>query len=94
MEKDNTVKIGPNVKQLISHKMSLDAVPPGGGFADAVALLLDREKLLASNRAAIDWVKAALAAIKAAPDNTFGEDDEAIAGELLRRIDERKLHHN
>jgi hypothetical protein len=34
-------------------------------------------------------VEQAIAVVKTAPDNPFG-DDEAIAGEILRRVDEKK----
>jgi hypothetical protein len=33
---------------------------------------------------------AAIDAMRAAPDNTWGNDEEAIAGEFVRRIEERK----
>jgi hypothetical protein len=81
--------IGPNVKKLIAHKMSLDAIPPGGGIADGVSFLLSG-KLGESAKAASEWVRRAIATVKAAPDNPFGDDDEAIAAELLRRIDEAR----
>lgn len=32
----------------------------------------------------------ALRIFKTAPDNPFGDDDEAIAGELLQKIEERQ----
>ena len=82
--------MGPNVKRLIAHKVSLDAVPRGGGLVDAVAFLKDTERLSACTHEAIAWVEAALEAVKAAPGNPYGDDDEAIAGELLRRIETRK----
>ncbi len=85
-------KIGPNVKKLMIHKMSLDAVPPGcgDGFASAIDYLLSPEKHRASARAALEWVRLALVAVKSAPDNPYGEDDEVIAGELLKQIEERQ----
>lgn len=81
---------GPNVKRLICHKLSVDAVPAGGGFASAIEFLSDQERIINGARAATDWVQTAIAAVKAAPGNPYGDDDEAIAGEILRQIDERK----
>jgi hypothetical protein len=77
--------MGPNVKKLIAHKMALDAIPPGGGVADGASFLLSG-KLGESAKAAAEWVKQAIAVIKAAPDNPYGDDDEAIAAEILRRV--------
>lgn len=78
---------GPNVKKLIVHKMSLDMVPSGGGLPDALAAF---GKIGDHARVATDWVSQAIAAVKAAPGNPYGDDDEAIAGEILRRIEARK----
>ncbi len=78
--------LGPNAKRLVAHKMALDAVPNGGGMLDALTFLLTPGCLASSARDAAAWVCAALDAVKSAPDNAFGDDDEAIAGELLRRL--------
>jgi hypothetical protein len=43
-------------------------------------------------REAEAWVEQALAAVKAAPGNPYGNDDEAIAGEILSQIEARKLY--
>jgi hypothetical protein len=80
---------GPNVKKLIVHKLSLDAVPAGGGLTSAIEFLSDPKRITDGARAATSWVETAIAAVKAAPGNTFGDNDEAIAGEILRQIDER-----
>ena len=81
---------GPNVKRLIVHKMSLDAVPPGGGAADVVKFLSDPKKVTAGARAAAEWVNAAIAVVRTAPDNPYTTDEE-IAGEILKGIEARKL---
>lgn len=81
---------GPNVKKLIAHKISLDAIPAGGGFGDGLQFLLDKERLIATAKAATAWVSDAIALVKTTPNNPWGDDDEAIAGEILRQIDERK----
>lgn len=81
--------VGPNVKRLIIHKMAMDAIPDGGGFADGIDFLLSG-KLGESAKSATAWVKEALRVFKTAPDNPFGDDDEAIAGAILQKIEERQ----
>jgi hypothetical protein len=78
---------GPNVKKLIAHKMSLDTVPRGGGFKDAVAFLSDPKGITSAARSATVWVEAALAAVRAAPDCRPGITDEEIAADILARIE-------
>lgn len=80
---------GPNVKKLIVRRMSMLMVPDKGGLADALKALSSPKNIGNIAREATDWVMAALAAVKVAPGNSYGDDDEAIAGEVLRRIEER-----
>jgi len=82
--------MGPNIHKLIAHKVSLLLIPPGSqsGIAQIADALLTPGGLLTVTREATVWVEAALAAVRAAPDNTYA-DAEAIAGEILRRVDER-----
>lgn len=84
--------MGPNVKRLAIHKMSLDAVPPGGGAKDAVAFLSDPKRLTDSAREAQAWAEAAVRAVREAsdPNPWRTADDEAIAAEILRQIESRK----
>ena len=82
--------IGPNVRRLITVRASYLAIPPNGGLADSIALFTEPGRLAEVSRQAEAWVREALATVKAAPDNPYGADDEAIAGEILRRIEERK----
>ena len=86
MATEHTPTRGPNVNRLISERLAVEAVPPGGGIGDALQSLLDPALLREQMRRAIDWVNAALAVYKTAPDNQFGDDDEAIAGEMLRAL--------
>lgn len=81
-----------NMRRLAVHKMSIDAVPKGGGVADAVRFLMDKEAMLTAARNAEAWAKAAVQAVRdaSAPNPWRNADDEAIAGEILRRLDERK----
>lgn len=84
--------IGPNVRKLIAHKMSLDAVPAGGGFAAALDFLSRKENITASAKSAKDWVRTALRAVReaAAPNPWALSTDEEIAGYLLEKIAERQ----
>lgn len=81
--------MGPNVKRLIIHKMSLDAVPPGGGINDALRFLTEPGRLGKAAREATAWAEAALAAVRSAPGNPH-PDDEAVAAAILAEIDRRK----
>ena len=68
-----------------------EAIPPGGGNAFGSALLFfqdaeHRKAVVENAKAKMD---AAIQLVKSAPDNPYGDDDEAIAGELLRRIEEK-----
>lgn len=85
-------KIGPNVRRLIAHKMSLDAIPKGGGFADGLNFLSDRSKITEGARRATDWVQLAIKTLRQAaePNPWKDADDETIAAEFLKRVRERK----
>ena len=84
-------KYGPNVTKLITKFISREAVPPGGGLASALEFFSDAEK----RKKVLDSAEAkaiqAIQLIKSAPDNPFGDDDEAIASGLLAKIQERQL---
>lgn len=86
---------GPNVKRLIVHKMSVDAVPNNGGPADAIRFLTTPGAVTQSAKAASAWVEEAIRVVRlAAEPNPWKQaDDEAIAGELLRQIETRKRDH-
>lgn len=83
--------IGPNVRKLICHRMSSIIVPPNGGPKDVFEAITTPNRLTQVARESTEWVEQVFAAVKSAPNNPFGDDDEAIAGEILRRIEERKL---
>jgi len=84
--------IGTNVKKLIIHKMSLDAIPSGGGVADGLKFLTDKEKISKTLREANEWAKQAILIVKKAKEpNPFKKaSDEDIAGEILRKIEEKR----
>jgi hypothetical protein len=82
--------MGPNVKKLIIRKMSKDAIPDGGGFEDGLAFLMNQDALTKTARHATEWVQKAIDAVKAAPDNPYGDDDEMIAEAILDEIETMK----
>jgi len=81
---------GPEVKKLICHRMSQLMIPSGGGLLDGIRALSSPESIGNYAREATTWVEKAIATVKAAPDNSWGNDDEAIASEINRQIDQRK----
>lgn len=83
---------GPNVRRLIAHKMSVDAVPKGGGLADAITFLTSPGAIGRAAKEATAWVAEAIRVVRLAvePNPWKQADDETIAGEILRHIEERK----
>jgi hypothetical protein len=86
------MKQGPNVRKLIVHKMSLLMIPPGSKepFATALDALTKPGNIGDTARDATAWVEQAIAVVKTAPDNPYGDDDEAIAGAILEGIEAKK----
>lgn len=84
--------LGPNIKKLIIHKISLSAIPPGGGFADGVKFLSDKDRIIKTMRESHSWVKQVIAAVRNAgePNPFKNASDEDIAGEILRKIEEKR----
>lgn len=84
-------RMSPNMTRLMVHKLSRDAVPAGGGFADAVAFLSVPERVKAAAKAAGQWARAAVQAVRDARDpNPFKDaSDEEIAGEILRQVESK-----
>ena len=80
--------MGPNFKKLVCQKMAVDAIPPDGGLMDGIKFF--QGDIAGAAREAQAWVRQAIDAVKAAPANPYGDDDEAIAGEILRQIEERQ----
>lgn len=81
---------GPNVKRLAVRRMSRDAIPPGGTFLDGINFLTSPHLLVASAKNAVEWVFKSIDEIKSAPDNKWGDDDEVIAGEILKELERVK----
>lgn len=80
-------KLGPNTKKLLAHLIALEAIPPGGGLTSGIEFLQNPRQGI--QRAAAN-LEAALAVVKSAPDNPYGDDDEAIAAAILERIEARQ----
>ena len=86
----------PNVKKLIIHKVSMEALPKGGGVADGIKFLSDKDRIIKAMRSAHDWVKQVIKAVrKAGEPNPFkNATDEDIAGEILKKIEENRKKRN
>jgi len=82
-------KHGPNVEKLIIKFIAREAVPPGGGLASGLEFFSNPERRKQILESAEAKAVQALQLIKSAPDNPFGDDDEQIAGELLKMIEEK-----
>lgn len=81
--------LGPNVKRLLAHFIAREAIPVGGGVADGLNFLTNPERRTSGIEKAMADLDAALIAIKSAPDNPFGNDDEVIAAAILERVERR-----
>lgn len=82
--------IGPNAKRLLAHFIAREAVPSGGGLGDGLNFLTDPERRRKGIEKAMSNLDAALTAVKSAPDNPYGNDDEAIAAAILMRVENAK----
>lgn len=90
MQIDPKRHIGPNLKKLMIHFMAVDAIPAGGGLQAAVDLIMSPNGLRDSAMRSLAQALAAIDAMRAAPDNPYGNDEEVIAGEFVKQIEERK----
>lgn len=81
--------MGPNVKRLIVRRMSQLMVPAGAALAAGIRELTTPGNIAKRCREATAWVEEAIDVVKTAPDNPYGNDDEAIAGEILKQIEKR-----
>lgn len=76
---------GPNVRKLIVRKMTLIMVPACGGLQSVASCLTRPGGIEQAAREASDWVETVLSSVKSSLDNPYGDDDEAIAGEILSK---------
>jgi hypothetical protein len=82
-------KLGANMKRFLAYKVSRDAIPDGGGFAAGLDFLMNPQRMKEVSLKALEWCDQAIAAVKSAPDNPYGDDEETIAGVILAGIDAR-----
>lgn len=78
--------IGPNVLRLTTLFATRNVHSLGDGL-DVIANIEDR------TREALAMVELALYAVKTAPDNPFGDNDEQIAGMIIAKFNEANRQH-
>jgi hypothetical protein len=85
------MKHGPNVNKLIAAKFAKDLTPPGSTVGTVAAAIIGG-KLGPAAKLAEEWVMQAIGLVRlaAGPNPWKDKPDEEIAGELLRKIEERK----
>lgn len=81
--------LGPNAKKLLAHFIAREAIPIGGGLATGLDFLTNPERRSSGIKKAMADMETALTAVKSAPDNPYGDDDEAIAAAILERVEQR-----
>lgn len=88
MNKESTIG-GKNKKRLIALFYSRLAIPPGGGLADGLAILTDPKRFKETTLQAIQLADQAITAMRAAPDNPYGDDEEQIAGGIVTEVEKK-----
>ena len=83
------VKHGRNMTRLIATLFANNAIPAGGGFEDCIAALMPGKIQEGMKRAETEALKI-MRVVKSAPDNPFGDDNEAIAGHILLEIAKKR----
>lgn len=78
--------MGPNEKKLIAKRAAKIMIPDGGDVLDGFDALTGGD-LARITKEACEWVSEAIEAVKAAPDNPYGDDNEAIAEAVLEMFD-------
>lgn len=87
---DEKTPLTPNIRQLLAICVARIAIPDGGGLAAAIESLSSKERIIENSRKGLVLLNQSIEAIKAAPDNPYGEDDEVIAGVILKSLEERR----
>lgn len=82
-------------KRLVIELMAKNAIPTGGGVADGLAFLSSSKSIADGFKKAEEEAKLACWLVRSAsewkePNPWKDADDETIAAELMRQIDERK----
>jgi hypothetical protein len=89
----NERKLSTNVKRLMARFAAREAIPRGGGMADAIQSIITPGRMAELSRNALAKVDLAIAAMRAAPDNPYGDDEETIAGAILAEIEKKELEN-
>lgn len=87
-------QLGPNAQKLFIRFISREAIPSGGDITDGTKFFLDkvhREKVMDK---AFTNFEAAITAVRLAPDNPYGDNEEIIAGAILEQIEQRESARN
>ncbi len=87
---DKKTKLGPYSKKLLVRFMSREAIPEGGDIADGVKFFLDNDHRKIVMDHACENFNLAITAVRSAPDNPYGDDQEIIAEAILREIENRE----
>jgi hypothetical protein len=82
-------KLGPYARDLLSKFIAREAIPPGGGLADSIEFFKNPDHRHEMLVRAMNNFELAIAAMRAAPDNPYGDDEEAIAAGILAYLDQR-----
>lgn len=80
-------ELGPNAKKLLSRFIAREAVPPGGGLQDSLQFFTNAEHRHRVLEVAMEKLDASIALIRQAPDNPYGEDEDAIAAGILEELE-------
>lgn len=78
------MKLGPNQKRLLAYFAARVAIPPGAGMAEGIKAIQNIGEV---TRTANALMAQAIAAIKTAPDNPYGNDDEDVAAAILSTLE-------
>lgn len=81
--------LGPNMKRLMAYRVAREAIPPGGGMASAIQSIVTPGRLSELSRNALAWCDEAINAMRSAPDNPYGDDEETIAGAIVAELDKK-----
>lgn len=87
-------ELSPNVRELVIIMTSRVAIPDGGGLADGISFFTNRDKRLSIMTSAEELTKQSINLVRhaAEPNPWRTATDEEIAGEMLRKLDERRKH--
>lgn len=82
--------LGPNMRALLARVVARQAIPQGGGFIDGINFIKDQPRFKRVHRESLAWIDEAIKAIRVAPDNIYGDDEETIAGSILEQLKDRE----